>query len=738
MVNESRIGMVTRLRVAETAGSDPRSEVWLPAADVPLDGGRTACVAFDRAGRTLLRVVLDRPASDLDVEVLERAADALPHLRLADLDAGSDYPLRHARHFGLEAALGPAAFNRAAEVELVAPGGRRLPRALGSCGLPARTVVPAAPRDQAAPGGGAAQAAPATATDDVAEAGQPAGEAAHGGHGPPRDQATEPPAAADGQATTGTPAADDQAAPAAPATTGTAPAEGDAVAPEQDGPATGGGAVERALAGAGRRLQAATGQPAVTLCNAALGLIMAVFVGAFLYQTWTLHQRFGTYGYDVGIYDQGTWLLSRFEEPFSTIRGLPLFGDHASYVLIAVAPLYRLWPDPRLLLALQVVFLALPAVAVYRVGTRRLGNPAAGLAVAVAYLAYPGMQWAIAWQFHPEAIAAGALAMAALAADRDRTASMAAWIALALACREDVGLVVAGFGVLLALNGKRDLGRRTALVGLGWFLVVNFLLIPMATGRPVAQFEAAYRVGGRGPVAVLLGLPWIVLHAATTALTNDGLWYLLLVFLPFAGLPLLAPRWLLPAAGPLLLNLASAHPEQHQIRFHYLATTAPFLALAAVAGLGVVAGRRRALVAPMAVLLVLLAFATDWRYGPAVWSKDRVLPAASAQDGARRAALAKVDPDAPVSAQFHLVTHLGHRKLAYEFPNPFRAVNWGRTGDGHAQAEIDAVRWVVVEPGLLGQEDRALLDRLRTNGEWRVAYDAGGVVVLERVAEPPP
>ena len=722
--------MVTRLRVAETAGSDPRSEVWLPAADVPLDGGRTACVAFDRAGRTLLRVVLDHPASDLDVEVLERAADALPHLRLEDLDAGGDYPLRHARHFGLEVALGPTAFNRAAEVELVAPGGRRLPRALGRCGLPARTVVTAGPRDRAAPGGGAARATPAPSAGGPADDAGEAEEAAHDGQGPARDQAeTETPAAPD-----------DKDAPAARTATGPAPAPAEAGAVEQEQvvPAPAGGAVERALVSAGRRLQAATGQSALTLCNAALGLIMAVFVGAFVYQTWTLHQRFGTYGYDVGIYDQGTWLLSRFQEPFSTIRGLPLFGDHASYVLVAVAPLYRLWSDPRLLLALQVIFLALPAVAVYRVGTRRLGHPAAGLAVAVAYLAYPGMQWAIAWQFHPEAIAAGALAMAALAADRDRTASMAAWIALALTCREDVGLVVAGFGALLALNGKRDLGRRTAMVGLGWFLVVNFLLIPMANGRPTAQFEAAYRVGGRGPVAVLLGLPWIVLHAATTALTNDGLWYLLLVFLPLAGLPLLAPRWLLPAAGPLLLNLASAHPEQHQIRFHYLATAAPFLALAAVAGLGVVAARRRALVAPMLVLLVLLAFATDWRYGPAVWSKDRVLPAASAQDPARLAALAKVDPGAPVSAQFHLVTHLTHRKLAYEFPNPFRAVNWGRPGDAHAQAEVDAVRWVVVEPALLGQEDRKLFERLRTNGEWRVPYDAGGVVVLERVAEPPP
>src|SRR5215211_912829 len=29
--------------------------------------------------------------------------------------------------------------------------------------------------------------------------------------------------------------------------------------------------------------------------------------------------------------DQGVWLLSRFRDSFVTIRGLPLFGDHASW-----------------------------------------------------------------------------------------------------------------------------------------------------------------------------------------------------------------------------------------------------------------------------------------------------------------------------------------------------------------------------------------------------------------------
>jgi uncharacterized membrane protein len=200
--------------------------------------------------------------------------------------------------------------------------------------------------------------------------------------------------------------------------------------------------------------QAATGAAAerrlpVPDSSFLLGGMMALFVGTFVWLAWLTHARFGTFGFDLGIFDQAVWLLSRFQDPFVTIRGLPLFGDHASYILLLVAPLYWLWADPRLLLLLQVVCLAVPAVSVYLIGARRLGSPLAGLAMAASYLAFPALQWAAIWHFHPETLAAGFLGLAALAADRQRWRQMAIWLALALLCKEDVGLVVAGFGALL-------------------------------------------------------------------------------------------------------------------------------------------------------------------------------------------------------------------------------------------------------------------------------------------------
>jgi uncharacterized membrane protein len=471
--------------------------------------------------------------------------------------------------------------------------------------------------------------------------------------------------------------------------------------------------------------------PASTLV---LGGMIAVFIGTFVWLTWLTHARFGTFGFDLGIFDQGVWLLSRFQEPFVTIRGLPLFGDHASYILLLVAPLYWIWASPWLLLLLQAVCLAVAAVSVYLIGARRLGSPLAGLAVAAAYLAYPAMQWAAVWHFHPETLAAGFLGLAALAADRQRWRPMAVWLVLALLCKEDVGLVVAGFGALLWVTGHAPVGRRVLAAGLGWFLLAALVLIPLTNGRTSPHLELNYGITGSGPSVVLEAVPALARNGWKSVTEGKGDTYLLLIFAPFLGLPLLDPRWLLPVAPPILLNLAATHGYQQEIRYQYLATSAPFLALATIAGLRVLA-RRRLVLASLLVALVVVAGFVDHRVGPAPWSTDFKRPVDGPVNQARREALALIDPAAPVSAQYNVVTHLAHRTRVYEWPNPFAPANWGFPGDQHQAADIEAIWYVLVERPALGKAEGALFDKLRAQPQWRTLFDRQGVVLLQRVAQ---
>jgi uncharacterized membrane protein len=646
-----------------------------------------ATVSFDRDGNCRLLLALDHPAGPDDVSALEEAADALPYLQLSDLEGGQGYPRRHAEAFALEQPLPSFVFNSDARVELITPpGGRGLPTRLGAFGLEAVTTVSRPPADHSR----------ATATVPAPSAPGPTARGSTDESGETDDEVQNGPRAAE--------------------------------------PAPEGGRVEARLAAVAQRLTEVTRLSGTTLCTAALGVALAIFVGVFLAQTFQLHRNFGTYGFDLGIYDQGTWLLSRFHAPFVTVRGLNLFGDHASYILILVAPLYRLWDDPRLLLLLQVFALAVPAWVVYRLGAKHLRNPAAGLAVALAYLAYPAMQWALTWQFHPETLAAAFLALAALAADGHRNRQLAVWLGLALLCREDVGLAVAGFGGLLMLTGQRVTGRRVLIAGLFWWLFATFLFIPLANGRQTNLFELNYGVTGIGPIALLRALPSMAGRGLATALSNQGVGYLLLVFVPLLALPLLSPKALLPVAPALFLNLAAIPPEQHQIRYQYLAVAAPLLAVAAVRGLQVIADKRRALLAPALIALVVVALAMDQRYGPAPWSHAKIVSTASPADAAKRRAIAMIPAGAPVSAQFNLVTHLGHREKIFEFPNPFRSVNWGLNGDAHPTGDQEGLRYVIVDRSLLDQDQQGLLRDLQASPDWITRFDASNVVLLQRRA----
>ena len=58
----------------------------------------------------------------------------------------------------------------------------------------------------------------------------------------------------------------------------------------------------------GRRLTA-------TDSRVLLGGMIVLVVGSFVGLTWLTHARFGTFGFDLGIFDQGVWLLSRSRIP---------------------------------------------------------------------------------------------------------------------------------------------------------------------------------------------------------------------------------------------------------------------------------------------------------------------------------------------------------------------------------------------------------------------------------------
>ena len=90
-------------------------------------------------------------------------------------------------------------------------------------------------------------------------------------------------------------------------------------------------------------------------CEVGLALAILLYCVIFTRLTFSLFERCAYMNFDLAIFDQAVWLISRGETPFVTVRGLHILADHFSIILYLLAPLYWLAATPKTLLLAQTV-----------------------------------------------------------------------------------------------------------------------------------------------------------------------------------------------------------------------------------------------------------------------------------------------------------------------------------------------------------------------------------------------
>src|SRR3954470_2369568 len=75
---------------------------------------------------------------------------------------------------------------------------------------------------------------------------------------------------------------------------------------------------------------------------AALVFMMTTWIVVFGRLAIQRHERYGSFSLDMAIFDQATWLISKADGLFMSIRGLHFFGHHANMGLFLLAPFYWL------------------------------------------------------------------------------------------------------------------------------------------------------------------------------------------------------------------------------------------------------------------------------------------------------------------------------------------------------------------------------------------------------------
>src|SRR6267143_1891965 len=116
-----------------------------------------------------------------------------------------------------------------------------------------------------------------------------------------------------------------------------------------------------------------------------LGLALVVAV-AYAAISIDRHDHFASNAFDLGVQDQTVWGYSRLQMIPNTVEMIPnLLGDHFHPILMAVAPLYWIWDDARVLLVVQAALLAVAGLPIFWWASERLGLLAA-IVMEAAYL----------------------------------------------------------------------------------------------------------------------------------------------------------------------------------------------------------------------------------------------------------------------------------------------------------------------------------------------------------------
>ena len=468
-----------------------------------------------------------------------------------------------------------------------------------------------------------------------------------------------------------------------------------------------------------------------------VAVAISVYVVVFGTLTWRQQSNYGEFGFDMGIYDQSIWLLSRGRVPYNTIRGINYFGHHVNVITLVFVPLYWLGAGPHLLLLVQTVCLAAGAVPLYLLGRDLLARPLAAAAIAVAYLLHPTLEWINWWNFHPDAFIITPLLCCWLFARRGRWGLFVLCALIALTCKEDAAPAVLVIGVLVAVCWRRRVGLAIAAAAGAWFLLVTRVVIPHANGGVGPFYNDMFPALGDSPGSI----------ARNAVVHPSRLWGLLsehhrvsyygrllapVGFVALVGLPMLL------IAGPqTVINATSNQGYTYDSHYHYSSIAIAAMFLAVVEGCAFVGRRRPTIQGVLVATVIASAVMTNvaWSpspvgraYSPAIWARR------SPRQPAVARAMAVIPASDGVSATYDIVTHIDHRRYIYEFPNPWVLQNWGIHGE--RPPDVGTVDWLLLDQPVPARLQPVLTYLTGPGGEFELVLQGSGVTLARRVRPP--
>ena len=384
------------------------------------------------------------------------------------------------------------------------------------------------------------------------------------------------------------------------------------------------------------------------------------------------HESYHSFGFDLGVFDQVFWNTTQgrpFESTMSQALPVPhsLLGDHFSPIFLALMPFYYAFPHPETLLVLQTFALALGAWPVYMLAKLK-SPPGYALAWVAVYFLFVPLAYINLYDFHEVALAVAPLGFALYFLEKGRRVWFLVSLLVTFLVKEEMALVGAGFG-LYALVGKRDwkLGLSVLLGSLLAFAAVIQLAIPhFAEGRSYPYIKLRYADVGGSPTGIVTTMVTHPLRIVRALLEPKKIYFTIAIFGPVLGLSAVAGWASVVLLPTLVYLLLSNYEPQYSFTSQY---SAPLIPLVMGTSIIALAHLPKSATRPVMATVIASSLIFSWAFGDLPFSRkfDPNLFTTQSRYALFVRQLVRIAPDAKVSAENGLPSHLSERRYIYDY-----------------------------------------------------------------------
>ncbi len=417
-----------------------------------------------------------------------------------------------------------------------------------------------------------------------------------------------------------------------------------------------------------------------------LGIAIAVHFIILMLLGLSRHWGYMSSINDLGQFDQAIWGWLHGKPFLNTItlnQQVNWLGLHFQPILILFVPLYAIIPSVVWLTAAQGFALSIGAWPIFLLASRVCQSEKAGLMWALVYLVNPFLLNAAAWDFHIISLAVPFIAMSMFGIETKNFRVLLFSCMVILSCKEHLGVMVIGFGLLWWIKNKRwKPAVSLILIGAAHSILVLSIIMPALspTGKHLMLEEGFGHLtryswlGDSLKEIFQMSLLNPIYVIKTVMLEMGGGSYLLVLLMPFLGFPLTAPLFLLPGLADLMANMMSSNPMPRSLFAYHSISLIPVLTVAAVYGSERIScWIKKFSVKELAWFAVITSFILGYYFAPLplpgaknVWAPNHFF---NLPDPSVHKIRSEVGCKASVSAQANVGAHFSQRKEIYRFPN---------------------------------------------------------------------